>query len=110
MINDQEQSQNTLNFLTSWVRKLSLQKNYYRTFIDVDNIDDKSSCKIHDTQNEQVSKIHISGKSVSLNNCKKRLMSALERQKILLKKTINKAKRDEGVQSLSQSEEQILFH
>ena len=37
-------------------------------------------------------------------------MSALERQKILLKKTINKAKRDEGVQSLSQSEEQILFH
>ena len=59
VINDQEQSQNALNFLTSWVNKLCLQKNCYLTLIDVGNIDEKSSCDIHDTQNEQMFKIHL---------------------------------------------------
>ena len=38
---------------------MRLQQNCYPTFINVGNIDKKSSCKNHDTQNEQLFEIPI---------------------------------------------------
>ena len=71
VINDQEQCQNTLIILTSWVKKLCLKVHCYSTIVDVGNIDD--TCNNHNNQNEDTFKIPISGQCLSLNNFKKKI-------------------------------------
>ena len=88
VINDKEKAENTLNFVSQWVKKLRLKEEVFPTFIDMQSADPKNDFESDFMTDDHVNVMPATTKYVSPNNCKKRLMSYIERNKLPKKKSL----------------------
>ena len=91
VIDDKEKASNTLNFVTQWVKKLRLKEEVYPSFIDIKSVNLNNGNKSDFiADDDQFNVMPATTKFSSPTNCKKRLMSSIERSKKPNKKTFAK--------------------